>query len=204
MRRVRLDPAQRRDQLLALGMEVFTRAGLDRISIDEIAKAAGISKGLLFHYFPNKRGFQLEIVRRASAQLLEATAPDPELEPIQRLRDSLERYVDYVSERREAYISQLRGPASADPEFVAVFEATRARTVARVLESLPALDEVEFDRTEVEIAVRGWIAFVEETTIGWLRGQQISRDRLVEMNFRALPAVALPPGVAGLLFASEP
>ena len=142
-------------------------------------------------------------MRRASADLLAATAPDPDLAPMPRLRDSIERYVDYVSERREAYISQLRGPASAEPEFVAVFEANRAQTVARVLDSLPTLDEVEFDRTEVEVAVRGWIAFVEETTISWLRGQQISRDQLVELNFRALPAVALPPQVAELLLAPE-
>lgn len=203
MRRIRLDPAQRRDQLLALGMEVFGRGGLDRISIEEIAKTAGISKGLLFHYFANKRGYQLEIVRRASAELLAATEPDPDLAPMSRLRDSIERYVDYVSERREAYISQLRGPASAEPEFVAVFEENRKQTVARVLDSLPTLDGFDFDRTEVEVAVRGWIAFVEETTISWLRGQQISREQLVELNFRALPAVALPPQVAGLLLAPE-
>ena len=183
-------------------MEVFSRGGLDRISIEEIAKAAGISKGLLFHYFANKRGFQLEIVRRASADLLAATAPDPDLAPMPRLRDSIERYVDFVSDRREAYISQLRGPASAEPEFVAVFEANRAQTVARVLNGFPALDGAEFDRAEVEVAVRGWIAFVEETAISWLRGQQISRDQLVELNLRALPAIALPPAVAASVFAT--
>lgn len=204
MRRIRLDPAQRRDQLLALGMDVFTRGGLDRISVEDIAKAAGISKGLLFHYFPSKRGFQLEIVRRAGADLLAATAPDPDLDPIPRLRDCLERYVDYVGERRDAYIAQLRGPVSADPEFVAAFEANRAQTVQRVLDALlddVETDQAESDRTEVEVVVRGWVAFVEETTISWLRGNGLSRDRLVELNLRALPAVALPPALAQELFA---
>ncbi|MBD0321770.1 MAG: TetR/AcrR family transcriptional regulator [Aldersonia sp.] len=179
---------------------MFARGGLDRISVDEVAKTAGISKGLLFHYFTNKRGFQLEIVRRASEELLAATAPNRDLTPLDMLRDSIERYVDYVVEHREAYISQLRGPASADPEFVAVFEANRAANAARVLDSLPV--EVP-DRARLELAVRGWIAFIEETTITWLRGQQISRDELVELNFRALPAVALTPELAAELFGTE-
>src|SRR6476646_11819051 len=108
VKRVRLAPAARRAQLIKLGVEMLTSRGLEALSVDEIAKQAGISKGLLFHYFSSKRDFHLAIVRRASEMLLEATAPNPELEPFERLRDSIERYVDYVLEHREAYISQLR------------------------------------------------------------------------------------------------
>ncbi len=198
MKRIRLDPAQRRDQLLQLGVEMLSLRGLERISVDEIAKAAGISKGLLFHYFSSKRGFHLEIVRQASQDLLAATAPAPGLPPLEMLRDSLERYVDYVAEHREAYISQLRGPASADPEFVAIFEANRAENARRVLDNLPFPDD-EAQRPRIELAVKGWIAFIEETTIGWLRAQPISREELVELNFRALPAVALTPEMAAAL-----
>jgi AcrR family transcriptional regulator len=198
VKRVRLSPEERRAQLIRLGVEMLSTRGLEALSVDEIAKQAGISKGLLFHYFSSKRDFHLAIVRRASEELLEATEPNRELAPFDMLRDSIERYVDYVAEHREAYISQLRGPASADPEFVAVFEANRATNAARVVGNLPV--DVA-NRAQFELAVRGWIAFLEETTISWLRGRQISREELIELNFRALPAVALTPEVAAQLLA---
>lgn len=196
IKRVRLAPAARRAQLIKIGVEMLASRGLEALSVDEIARQAGISKGLLFHYFTSKRDFHLAIVRRASEMLFEATEPNPDLEPFEMLRDSIERYVDYVVENREAYISQLRGPASADPEFVAVFEANRAANAARVVKNLPFPVD---GRAQFELAVRGWIAFLEETTISWLREKQISREELIELNFRALPAVALAPELAAQL-----
>ncbi|QXQ15671.1 TetR/AcrR family transcriptional regulator [Skermania piniformis] len=169
--------------------------GLERISVEEIAAKAGISKGLLFHYFTSKQGYHLEIVRQAAQDLLDAIDPKPGLPPIDMLRDSIERYVDYVVANREAYVSQLRGPASADPEFVEIFEANRSEIVRRILTQVP-LGVDEATRPTVHLAVRGWIAFIEETTIAWLRTQPISRADLVELNVRALPAVALTSEMA--------
>src|SRR6476646_5042678 len=108
VKRVRLAPAARRAQLIKLGVDMLASRGREALSVDEIAKQAGISKGLLFPYFSSKRDFHLAIVRRASELLLEATEPNPDLEPFDMLRDSIVRYVDYVVENREAYISQLR------------------------------------------------------------------------------------------------
>src|SRR5947207_8992105 len=76
-RRVRLQIDERRAQLLALGIELFSTHSYDDISIDDVADAAGISKGLLYHYFQGKREFYVEVIREASLQLRRLTEPDP-------------------------------------------------------------------------------------------------------------------------------
>ena len=69
--RARLDVDARRRQLLALGTALFGSRPYDEVSIDEVARTAGISKGLLYHYFPTKRDFYVATVREAAAELVE-------------------------------------------------------------------------------------------------------------------------------------
>lgn len=87
-KRTRLSPDERRQQLITLGARMLRERALEDVSISEIAEQAGISRGLLFHYFPTKQDFHLAIVAHANAQLLERTTPDPNLDPFDMLRDS--------------------------------------------------------------------------------------------------------------------
>lgn len=138
VKRVRLSPEDRRQQLITLGARMLRERALEDVSIGEIAKQAGISRGLLFHYFPTKGDFHLAIIQHANSQLLERTAPDPTLGTYDMLRDSLERYVDYVTENRTSYLALLRGPASASPELVAMVDAHRRAQVDRILTAAPS------------------------------------------------------------------
>ncbi|MGB3371283.1 MAG: TetR/AcrR family transcriptional regulator [Rhodococcus sp. (in: high G+C Gram-positive bacteria)] len=197
-KRTRMSPEERRAQLIELGTEMLADRPLEQVSVEDIADQAGVSRGLLFHYFSSKQDFHLAIVREASKTMLERTAPDMTLEPYETLRDSIANYVDYVTENRETFISLLRGSATGDPDMRQVFEQTRTTMADRTVANLYTLN-VEANPT-TELAVRGWIAFVEEATISWLRNPQISRDDLIELNVGALPALALAPSmIAGLL-----
>ncbi|MDR6912751.1 AcrR family transcriptional regulator [Rhodococcus fascians] len=200
-KRTRLSPQQRRAQLIELGTEMLADRPLEQISVEDIADQAGVSRGLLFHYFASKQDFHLEIVREASRSMIERTAPDPDLEPFEILRDSIANYVDYVSEKRDTFISLLRGTASGDPQMREVFEQTRTTMADRTLVQLAQLD-VDVTPT-IDVAVRGWIAFVEEATITWLRNPQITRDELIDLNVNALPAVALAPGMISALLGAD-
>src|SRR3954452_15993907 len=84
--RARLPVDERRTQLLDLGIRLFSEQPYEDLSIDQLAEAAGISKGLLYHYFQNKRGFYVEVVRAASMQLRALTEPDESLPLNKRLR----------------------------------------------------------------------------------------------------------------------
>jgi AcrR family transcriptional regulator len=186
--RTRLDPGARRAQLVALGLEMLSTRPLDQVAIDEIATQAGISRGLLFHYFPTKRDFHLAVVQAAADDLLARTAPDPGLPVDARLRASVEAFVAHVSENSEAYTSLVRGAAGGDPGLLAVFDATRAAFADRVVAGL-GLPEPPPARTV--LAIRGWVAFTEEVTIAWLAagGGEPGRDAVVDLIDRALVAV---------------
>ena len=133
LRRARLDVSSRRLQLIALGIQAFTEEPYDEVSIDEVARKAGISKGLLYHYFPSKKAFYAATLRAAAAQLLDATATDPSLPPLERLEAGLDAFLLYAEQHGRAYAALLQGGASVDREVFQILEATRARFQTRLL-----------------------------------------------------------------------
>ncbi|MBF6436704.1 TetR/AcrR family transcriptional regulator [Nocardia cyriacigeorgica] len=199
-KRVRLSPDQRRAQLIELGVKMLGERAIEDISISEIAATAGISRGLLFHYFPTKQDFQLEVVRHANAELLMRVAPDAGLGLFDMLRDSVSRYIDYVSENRTSYLALLRGPASSSPDLVALVDQTRNAIVDIILTQVPMPPE-ERDHPRLVLAVRGWIAFTEESTLSWLRNETIPRDELIDLLVESLLALsmAVNPALAAAL-----
>jgi AcrR family transcriptional regulator len=201
VKRTRLTPEQRRAQLIELGVTMLADRRLEQISVEDIADQAGVSRGLLFHYFASKHEFHLEIVRHNSRQMLERTAPEEGLEPLDTLWSALTSYVDYVEDQRDTYVSLLRGTASGDPDMRAVFEETRSVMAERVLDQLPRLNIPRTDA--MDLAVRGWIAFVEEVTISWLGDPKISKSELIDLTARALPALALTPDVSAALLGAN-
>src|ERR1700710_342379 len=131
-KRVRLSPAARREQLLELGVQMLTTRTLDELSVEALAEQAGISRGLLFHYFKNKQEFHRAVVQQAADDLLETTPPDFKLDPLPRLTQSLEHYVDYVRANYHGYISLVRGAASGDEALREIFDRTRAELTSRI------------------------------------------------------------------------
>src|SRR4051794_9294920 len=94
-KRVRLSPEARRAQLIALGVELLATRRLDELSVELIARTAGISRGLLFHYFSSKHEFHLEVARAAAAEMIRRTEPDAALAPVDALRAALTSFVEY-------------------------------------------------------------------------------------------------------------
>ncbi|MEU4841017.1 TetR/AcrR family transcriptional regulator [Nocardia testacea] len=200
VKRVRLSPDERKTQLITLGVKMLGERAIEDISVSEIADRAGISRGLLFHYFPTKQDFQLEVIRHANAELLARVVPDPTLSLFEMLRDSVGRYIDYVSENRTSYLALLRGPTSSSPELAAMVEQTRHAIVDIILAQVPLSPE-EREQPRLMLVVRGWVAFTEETTLSWLRGESLSRDELIELLVESLVALsmAVNPALAAAL-----
>ena len=182
--RTRLALDERRAQLLAIGLELFSSRSYDEISIDDIAAAAGVSKGLLYHYFPTKRDFYVAGLRAAAAELSALTEPDLSLAPPERLRHSLSAYLDYVEHHAVGYRSLMRGGIGSDAEVRSILEATRSVTEARVLEGM-GVDEPS---SAVRLALRGWLAFVEEASLEWLDRREPPRDALLDLFITVLGA----------------
>ncbi len=193
---MRLSPEERRNQLITLGTRMLREQALEDISISEIAAQAGISRGLLFHYFSSKQEFQLAIVANANTELLARTAPDRNLALGAMLHDAVRRYVDYVAENRTSYLALLRRPAGT--ELMTLVDATRAAMATRILAELP-LPADDPARPRLALAVRGWIAFVEEVTLSWLTTETITREQLIDMLVDSLPGLAAHPTLSAAL-----
>jgi AcrR family transcriptional regulator len=187
-KRVRLPPDARRAQLIELGVQMLATRRLEDLAVEALADEAGISRGLLFHYFRSKQEFHLEVVRACARELLQRTEPDPELPPLEQLRTSLGAYIDYVTQNRDVYVSLVRGAASGDAAVREVADETRTEQANRVLKHLDALGLPGAARTE--LAVRGWVAFCEEVVISWLASnRRPPRDELLALLADALPGL---------------
>jgi AcrR family transcriptional regulator len=181
--RARLDVDERRKQLVALGLDLFGARPFDEVSIDELAAAAGISKGLLYHYFPTKKDFYVATVRAAAEQLVARTSQDHAGEPIERLRAGLDAYLDYVVEHQQPYTALMRGGVGVDAEVSRIVDETRAALGTRLLEGTP----IDAKDPLVRLALRGWIGFVEAATLDWLDGKRkVARLKLRELLAQTL------------------
>jgi AcrR family transcriptional regulator len=176
--RRRLSRDARRAELLRAGERVFTEKAFDDVSIEDIAAAAGVSKNLLYHYFTGKRELYIATIRAATEAMLERTEPDMRLAPIERLRRSIDRHLRHVEEHAAGYIQLVRG-AGSDPEIGAIVADAHRRVVKRIIGSLPLGGAAP--PPGLELAVYGWIAFIDQVTIAWLQRGTLSRDDLREM-----------------------
>src|SRR5215210_6609740 len=79
--RRRLSADERRRQLVGIGLAKIVEKPIQDVSLDDVAAEAGISRGLLFHYFPTKTDFYLACIAAAGRRMLRTTAPDPGLPP---------------------------------------------------------------------------------------------------------------------------
>lgn len=180
--RSRLEVDERRAQLVRLGLDLFATRTYDEVSIDELARAAGVSKGLLYHYFPTKRDFYIATVRDASRQLLELTATPDTDAPLDRLRVGLDAYLDYVVAHAPAYAALLRGGIGVDPEVGAIVDETRMLLCDRLLRGMPETPVTPLVRT----ALRGWIGFCEATSLEWLDRGHVAREAIRDLMLEVL------------------
>jgi AcrR family transcriptional regulator len=191
--RTRLAPAQRREQLVDLGAALLSGRRLEELSIDEIAEEAGISRGLLYHYFSGKREFHLAVLQRMADRVVAITAPSGRGEPLDQLVGSLEAYVGFVRENHTAYASFVRAAAAGDADYQRLHDEARAALTDRIFvtadaEALSALGLA--DTPAVRLMVRGWSAMVEDVVLSWLDdGAGVARSELLDMLARSLASV---------------
>ena len=190
--RVRMSPDGRREQLLELGVRLLSTRALEDLSIETLAEEAGISRGLLYHYFGNKQDFHTAVVQRAADDLYARTAPTGDGGVLEQLAGSLARYVDYVTENYQGYVSLIRGAAGGHDDIRRIYESSRAALTERIFEE--ATDEAAalglVDTPAVRLLVRGWSSFVEEVVVEWVRAPHgLTRDELLVLLAASLPGV---------------
>lgn len=181
---------ERRQQLIGVALDLFSRRSPDEVSIDEIASAAGISRPLVYHYFPGKLSLYEAALQRASDDLA-ARFVEPHQGPLgARLLRVMGRYFDFVDEHGPGFSALMRGgPAVGSSTTNALVDSVRQAAYVQILSHL----DVTEPPARLELVVRSWISLAESTALLWLDGRRIPRAELESQlvhDFAALLAVS--------------
>jgi AcrR family transcriptional regulator len=191
----RLDVDERRRRLLGLGADLFTRHSYGELSMASIAREAGISKALLYHYFPSKQAFFVATLQQQAEELARLVAVDPALPPAEQLMRALDAFLQWVEANAEGYGKLLEG-ATTHAEVRELVDQVRAGTADQILAGLspdtpppPAL----------RAAVHGWLWFMDGALMDWLEHRDIDRDQLLGLLLGTLVGAVTASGTPGLI-----
>ncbi|GGX16978.1 TetR/AcrR family transcriptional regulator [Streptomyces noursei] len=190
--RRRMGVEERREQLIAVALDLFSHRSPEDVSIDEIAEAAGISRPLVYHYFPGKQQLYEAALRRAADELT-ARFVEPREGPLgARLLRVMERYFDFVEEHGPGFSALMRGgPAIGSTRTSALIDGVRQAAYTQILSHLDV--DAHAPSPRLELVVRSWISLAETTALLWLDGRRVPRaelERQLVHDFAALAAVS--------------
>jgi len=172
----RMDVDERRKQLLKRGAELFTTRPYDELSMNKIAAEVGISKALLYHYFPSKQAFFEETLSVWAEELRQRTAPDPDLPPVEQLKASLGAFLAMVEENAVAY-RNLMDSATGVTEIRDLVDQVRRQTAERILQGLYEGEPPP----KARIAVSGWLWFMDGACLNWIEHGDVEREELRDL-----------------------
>lgn len=180
----RMSPEERRRQLIGIGLRMLADRPIQELSIDAVAAEAGISRGLLFHYFATKTEYYDAVLGAAVRRTLRNTAPDDGVDGDAALRQIVERFYAHVERRRESYLALVFGNGALSLGGSRV-ESVRAAFADRVLGVLggPAW---------AWPVVHAWFAYVEDRALQWSgvrRRRRAPLDAEVDHAIAALHAL---------------
>ena len=203
--RRRLSPEDRRNELLALGAEVFGQRPYDEVRIDEIAERAGVSRALMYHYFPDKRAFFAAVVRAEGEKLFKATntPPQPGLNLFDQLRAGVLAYLHYDEAHPHGAWAAYMGMGRSDPVLRGIDDIDNDRQanriIARILEAVGKKLDSKLER-DLQVLVYGWLALTFELYRQRIMDHSLDADYIADSCAHALlDAVARLPGLPKLV-----
>jgi AcrR family transcriptional regulator len=173
----------RRSELIATGRKLFADTSYDALSMDDIAKHAGVAKGLIYYYFKSKRGYYLAIVEDSVADLVSRAGSDTELPRAERVHRIIDGYLLYAQHHQAAYRTIVTGGVGFDTQVQAIRDAVREELIATIAEGAYGTREIP---VLARLALLGWLGSVESVTLDWLAAMEPPRDTVRELLVRML------------------
>lgn len=182
----RLEHDERRAQLVAAARRLFCERSYAAVSAEEIARSAGVARGLLHHYFGTKRNLYLEVVRDMVRRPVDPVAPPGPGRPLELVvGESVDRWLDLVARFRETWFASIAAEGfGRDPELEAIVSEGRAATVELIITTFGL--EGSPNGAELRSALRAYSGFAEVASREWLLDGSLTRAQT-----RALLAATL-------------
>lgn len=178
-----MNPDGRRDQILTIAARQLARQTYEKVSVSQIAVEAGVTRALVYHYFPGKEALFEALLRRESDALLAATAPVSGGSPRANLERALGAYLDHFAAAGVG-LRELYTPRATSP--LLVWELSRANHVVQVSRLREYLGLTDDDLTR--LALGAWLALVEQVARGAAEGSSVTRAEALALCFAALEA----------------
>jgi AcrR family transcriptional regulator len=183
----RLQVDERRRQLIEVGSALFAEHAFEEISMRQIAQAAGISKALLYHYFPSKTELFKTAVEEQATELQQLIQPDGTGDPFQELSTSLDAYLAWIEANARTW-SKLMQSAATLPEAREIVEGFRARTLEQILARLTT-DQAP--PPALRTALNGWLGFIDAAILDWIERRDLERAQVRDLLLAAFGAAVL-------------
>lgn len=188
----RLEPDQRREQILACATELFGERPFASVSTTELAARAGVARGLINHYFGTKRALYLEVVRRMVTipQVAVDLLPHGTVE--ERIDASVSWFLDGVSRHSRTWLAAV-GAESADPDVQRILAEADERAADRVLDATGLADTAPH-RDELRATIRAYGGMVKAAAREWLVRGSLTRDQVHLLLSRTLLSIVRDTG----------
>ena len=173
----RLSVEERRSQLLAAALGLFAHRAPEEVSLDDVAEAAGVSRPLVYRYFPGGKQQLYEAALRSAAEELQHCFDEPRTGPLlPRLSRALDRYLAFVDQHDAGFSALLQGGSVVETSRTsAIVDGVRRAAAEHILSHL----QVASPGPRLRMTVRMWITAVEAASLIWLdEGKQPPADEL--------------------------
>ncbi|AXU15784.1 TetR/AcrR family transcriptional regulator [Streptomyces clavuligerus] len=185
-------PRGRRAELIAVGRKLFAHTPYDALSMDDIARQAGVAKGLIYYYFASKRGYYLAIVEDSVAGLVSRARDRTELPGAERVRRTVDGYLRYAQNNGAAFRTITSGGVGFDPEVQSLRDSVREELTAAIAEGAYGTREIP---PTARLALVGWLGSVEQIALEWLaHPAEPGREQVCELLTRLLAATLATVG----------
>ncbi|MEV5047120.1 helix-turn-helix domain-containing protein [Streptomyces griseoincarnatus] len=198
----RLSVEERRSQLLEAALSLFAHRAPEEVSLDDVAEAAGVSRPLVYRYFPGGKQQLYEAALKSAADELRDCFDVPEEGPLlPRLTRAVERYLAFVGRHDAGFSALLQGGSVVETSrTTAIVDGVRRAAAEHILRHLG----VEKPGPRLWMTIRMWITAVEAASLIWLDEDKQPppeelRDWLVEQFVAMLTVTARQDAQTGTL-----
>jgi AcrR family transcriptional regulator len=182
-RRRRLEPDARREQILECAVRLFGERPYASVSTTDIAREAGVARGLLNHYFGTKRDLYLEVVRALVTlpEMDEAEAGTGSLR--KRVQRSVDWFLDTVSVHAKTFVAVTGAEGVGDdPEIERILAEADDTAARKVLEMVGLSADLSGHRA----VIRAYGGLVKAAVREWVRDETLTRPQVQLLLSQAL------------------
>lgn len=184
--RRRLEPDVRRGQILTCAVRLFGERPYAEVSTADVARAAGVARGLINHYFGTKKDLYLEVIRVMLTIPEVAAQSLPEGDLRTRVDASVAWFLDVVSRHSTSWLAAVTAAGTGRDVDMERILAEAEDTAAEYVLVTVGLAEVTEHREELRGMIRAYVGLATATAKEWL-----NRDALTRAQVHLLLATTL-------------